>query len=113
MNRGDVVEVDWLYSDQTGSKLRPAVVVQADFLNGIIDDTILVQITGTRHNIPNTEVLIDPAIEAGSGLTKPCVISCPNFMTIDQALILRPIGFLSDATMQKVETCLKAVLRLS
>jgi mRNA-degrading endonuclease toxin of MazEF toxin-antitoxin module len=54
MNRGDVVEVDWLYTDQTGSKLRPAVVVQADFLNGIIDDTILVQITTTRHNIPGT-----------------------------------------------------------
>jgi mRNA-degrading endonuclease toxin of MazEF toxin-antitoxin module len=34
MNRGDVVLVNWIYSDLTGSKLRPAVVVQADFLNG-------------------------------------------------------------------------------
>ena|ERR1700722_8170738 len=41
MNRGDVVEVDWPYSDLMGSKLRPAVVVQADFLNGLIDDTII------------------------------------------------------------------------
>ena len=30
MKRGDVVEVDWPYSDLTGSKIRPAVVVQAD-----------------------------------------------------------------------------------
>lgn len=35
MNRGDVVEVDWLYTDMTGSKIRPAVVVQGDFLNGL------------------------------------------------------------------------------
>jgi mRNA-degrading endonuclease toxin of MazEF toxin-antitoxin module len=56
MNRGDVVELDWPFSDRTGSKTRPAVVVQADFLNGIIDDTIFVHITGTRFGLPGTEV---------------------------------------------------------
>src|SRR5438046_2250793 len=49
MKRGEIVELDWPFSDRTGSKTRPAVVVQADFLNGLIDDTILVQITGTGH----------------------------------------------------------------
>lgn len=33
VQRGDVVVVDFPYSDQTGSKLRPALVVQADALN--------------------------------------------------------------------------------
>ena len=42
MKRGDVVAVDWLDTDMSGSKIRPAVVVQGDFLNGLIDDTILV-----------------------------------------------------------------------
>jgi mRNA interferase MazF len=110
MKRGDVVEVDWLYSDQTGSKLRPAVVVQGDFLNGVIDDTILVQIASTRHHIPGTEVPIDPAKEAGTGLSKPCIVSCPNIMTMDQALVIRTIGYLSDALMQQVEACLKVVM---
>ena len=27
MKRGDVVEIDWQFSDLTGSKVRPAVVV--------------------------------------------------------------------------------------
>ena len=49
MNRGDVVSVDWPFSDLTGTKVRPAVVVQADFLNGLIDDTVLIQITSSRH----------------------------------------------------------------
>src|SRR5439155_23280548 len=66
MNRGGVVEVDWPFSDRTGSKTRPAVVVQADFLNGLIDDTVLVQITGTRHGLPGTEVEIDPSVETAS-----------------------------------------------
>src|SRR6516225_9452043 len=99
MNRGDVVEVDWQFSDMTGSKRRPAVVVQADFLNGLIDDTILVQITTTRHGIPGTEVLLDPTVETASGLSKVCVASCSNLLTFEQLRVLRTIGSLSAAAM--------------
>ncbi len=112
MNRGDVLEVNWPYSDLSGSKVRPAVVVQADFLNGLIDDTILVQITGTRHGIPGTEVLIDPTNEINSGLVKTCYVSCFNFLTRDQNVIGQTIGFLSAGIMQQIETCLKIVLHL-
>ena len=112
MKRGDVVEVDWQYTDMSGSKRRPAVVVQGDFLNGLIDDTILVQITSTRHGIPGTEVLLDPAVETGSGLNKVCVVSCINVTTYDQAVVMRTIGYLSDAAMQQIDACLKTVLEL-
>ena len=87
MNRGDVVEVDWPFSDLTGIKRRPAVVVQADYLNGLIDDTILVKITGSRFGIPGTEVAIDPAVEMASGLSKVCYASCRDMLTRDQALV--------------------------
>jgi mRNA interferase MazF len=112
MNRGDVVLVDWPYSDRTGSKLRPAVVVQADLLNGLIDDTILVQITRTAHAIPGTEVAIDPALETGSGLGHLSFASCANLLTADPALIDQVIGCLSDAAMQQINECLKKVLGL-
>src|SRR5262245_4850026 len=56
MKRGEVVEVDWRYSDSTRSKVRPAVVVQADYLDGLVDDTILVKVTSKRFGIPGTEV---------------------------------------------------------
>ncbi|MCI0456074.1 MAG: type II toxin-antitoxin system PemK/MazF family toxin [Gemmataceae bacterium] len=112
MTRGEVVLVDWVYSDMKGAKLRPAVVVQADFLNGLIDDTILVQITGTRHAIPGTEVLLDPAQETGSGLLKVSYASCTNVVTLDQALIYQTIGYLSDAAMKQIDDCLKVVLGL-
>ena len=102
--------MDWTYSDMTGSKVRPAVIVQADFLNGLIDDTILVQITSTRHGIPGTEVGIDPAVETGSGLSRACYASCTNILTRVQALIGRTIGYLSDALMGQIGDCLKTVL---
>ena len=112
MNRGEVVEVDWQFSDMTGGKFRPAVVVQADYLNGLIDDTIMVQITSRRHGIPGTEVVLDPAVETASGLSQVCVVSCINIRTFDQGLVLRTIGILSDAAMRQIEDCLKRVLAL-
>jgi mRNA-degrading endonuclease toxin of MazEF toxin-antitoxin module len=112
MKRGDVVEVDWPFSDRTGSKTRPAVVVQADFLNGLIDDTVLVQITGTKHGIPGTEATLDPAVETAAGLSKVCYASCANVLTLDQTLILRTVGYLSDAAVQQIEACLKVVLEI-
>lgn len=54
MTRGDVVIVDFPFSDQTGSKLRPALVVQADALNQRLADTILALITSSRRGMRGT-----------------------------------------------------------
>lgn len=113
MKRGEVVLVDWIFSDRTGSKLRPAVVVQADFLNGLIDDTILVQITSTRHGIPGTEVEIDPATETASGLRHLSYASCATMLTADPSFIDQTIGVLSDVVLGHIDDCLKTVLELS
>jgi mRNA interferase MazF len=48
VQRGDVVMVDWVYSDRTGSKKRPALVVQADVYNTALDDTILALISSCQ-----------------------------------------------------------------
>jgi mRNA interferase MazF len=112
MNRADVVLIDWPFSDRTGSKLRPAVVVQADYLNAMIDDTVLVQITSKGHGIPGTEVVLDPATETASGLLHISYVFCPNVLTAEQALIDQTIGRLSDVAMQEIEKCLKATLAL-
>ena len=112
MKRGEVVLVDWPYTDRTGTKIRPAVVVQADFLTGILDDTILVHITSTKHGIPGTEVELNPATETGSGLLHLSYAFCPNLMTADPAFIDQTIGYLSDAAMLQIADCLKTTLGL-
>lgn len=53
ITRGEVVLVDYPYSDGTGSKVRPALVVQNDNLNLRITDTILAaincEVTGKKN----------------------------------------------------------------
>lgn len=41
VRRGDVVLVDYLFSDRTGSKVRPCLVVQNNSNNARLDDTIV------------------------------------------------------------------------
>ena len=110
MRRGDVVELYWPFSDQSGTKFRPAVVVRADYLDAIIADTILVRVTSKIHGITGTEAILDPVQEPMSGLKKKCVAACSDLLTFDQSLIHAKIGYLSDAAMQSIDECLKSAL---
>jgi mRNA interferase MazF len=112
MNRGDIVIVDWPYSDLSGSKLRPAVVVQADFLNGLVDDTVYVKVQSQRYAIPGTEVELDPAAETLSGLKHLCYASCKDLLTREQARVHHALGVLSDAAMRQIDACLRTVLEI-
>jgi mRNA interferase MazF len=114
MNRGDVVLFDFPFSDRTGSKLRPAVVVQADSLNRSIDDTILALVTRTQRGGP-TEFLVDVGTPDGklSGLFHTSVVDCKNLLTSDQKLVYTKIGILSTPMLSQLNDCLKAALGLT
>jgi mRNA interferase MazF len=112
MKRGNVVIIDFPYSDRTGSKVRPSLVVQSDMLNSIRDDAILAIITSMSSGRPDTEILIEIGDEPGSGLRFDSYIQCDTLVTLDQSLVVDVIGSLSARTMQKVNQCLKAALAL-
>lgn len=114
VRRGEVVLVDFPFSDHTGSKVRPALVVQADALNQRIDDTILALITSSRHRRMGaaTQLVIDIATAEGqqTGLRFNSVIQAENLLTYDQSLILRILGRLSATAIEQMDICLKITL---
>src|SRR5688572_5624935 len=112
-SRGDVVLVDFPYSDRTGSKLRPALVIQTDSLNASRHDTILAGISRTRR-FPATEVAIDIATVDGkkSGLLHNSVIDCDLLGTFDQKLIQQALGTLPPSLMQEVDAKPRVALGL-
>jgi len=115
VNRADVVLVDYPYSDRTGSKVRPCLVVQNDHNNQRLDDTIVVTITSRRqHAAEPTELLIDLSTPAGrqSGLLFTSAVQCQNILTVDCSFILRKIGTLPADVMLQVNDCLKAALAI-
>jgi mRNA interferase MazF len=110
--RGDVVRVDWPFSDRTGTKVRPAVVVQDDIYNVRLADTLLVLVSRTQRAPGDTEVELDPSVEVNAGLRYKSVASCTNLLTVDQGLIVQALGRLSQHAMQQIDSCLKAALGL-
>lgn len=116
VRRGDVVLVNYLFSDGTGSKVRPCLVVQNDANNQRLDDTIVSAISSnvTRAKSEPTQLLIDvrTADGAQSGLLFDSAVQCENLVTIDTRFVIRKIGWLSAASMRLVDDCLKASLGL-
>src|SRR5207253_2956647 len=114
VSRGEIVLVDYPFSDRTGSKVRPALVVQADSLNHRIDDTILAAISRSTHRAGPTQHFIDIATAEGAatGLRQNSMIQCENLLTYDQRLILRAIGRLSQPMMQQINGFLRKALDL-
>lgn len=114
VRRGEIVLVDFPYSDRTGHKVRPALVVQSNVWNQRLDDTILALITSSRHRKVGaaTQYYIDISTRAGkkTNLRLNSVVQCENLITYDQSLILRVIGKLSASAMQQINRCLKATL---
>jgi mRNA interferase MazF len=114
--RADVVIARFPYVGGTGSKVRPAVVVQCDRLNAQIENTILAMVTGNLRLVGTepTQFLIDPSAPEGasSGLSHPSAVKCENLMTVPQSDIVKTLGSLSDALKQKLADCLKEALAL-
>jgi len=114
VSRGDVVLVDYPFSDRKGSKVRPALVVQTDTLNHRITDTILAAISRSTHRASTTQLFIDISTPEGgqTGLRQNSMIQCENLLTYDQRLVIAKIGELSAPLMQQIGECLKIAFDL-
>lgn len=113
VTRGQIVLVEFPYSDGRQAKIRPAVVVQSDVKNSEIQKTIVAMITGNlRRRGDLSHVFLDPVAEPSLGVHGPSLISCINLFTIDQASILRAIGSLPDSLVTELDAALKHTLSL-
>jgi mRNA-degrading endonuclease toxin of MazEF toxin-antitoxin module len=114
--RGEVVLLNHPYSDASGSKVRPAVVVQEDGGNARLTNTVVAIITRNLQHCGSdpAQVLVDLGTPEGqlSGLRTNSAVTCRNLFTIHERLIHKKIGFLPSLLMQQVNAALKVALEL-
>ena len=95
---GDVVLVPFPFTDQSGTKKRPAVVVSSQGYNSSRRDIVIMAITSpVRTPLGFGEAMV--ADWQGAGLVKTSVLK-PVFTTIEQGLVLRVMGHLSSADIK-------------
>ena len=113
IERGAVVLVPFLNSDLRTTKLRPALIVQADDLNTGLAQIVLVMISSkTIRANHQSRVLIETKTEQGkqSGLLFDSVVMTDNLATVLLTHITRVIGKLEE--MNEIEIALRHTLNL-
>jgi len=95
--KGDVVVAPFPFTDLTGSKRRPALVVAV--LTG--DDVILCQITSVARRDAYSIPLVAGDFARGS-LSQPSVIRPNRLFTADDGLIVRSVGTVTAVKLQEV-----------
>ena len=115
MKRGDIVLVQVPFVGTVGSKLRPALVVQADSLNGLLRETIVAAITSNLSNVHQPhQLLVEIATPdaAATGLLADSAVRCERLHSVPQVDVKRVIGRLSPVLLLKIDDCLKAALAI-
>ena len=106
-DRWDVVVVPFPFSDKAAEKRRPALVLSSTTFNGA-GHTILAMITTRGHHPWPGDCKLEDLAEAG--LPLPCIVRLKLF-TLDNRIILRRLGRLTDIDRARVESSLGTHLR--
>ena len=102
MRKGDIVLIPFPFTDLTGSKKRPALIL----LSGSLDVTVSFISTQLHWQEP-TDLLLQP--NATNGLKKPSLIRIGKIATVDKTLV---IGRLGSIKAKQVEELDKKLIQL-
>lgn len=108
-SRGDVVLVEFVFSDESGAKLRPALVVSSPSYHGAREEIIVAAITSNvARSLVGEHVVVD---WQGAGLAFPSTVT-GIIRTIKRDLVRRKLGALTAHDMDAVDRLLRRSLDL-
>lgn len=117
VSRGDVVLLDFPFSDASGGKVRPAVVVQSDRHNRRMSSTIVVLVTKTIHRSRREQtqftIRADSPEGKAAGLHFDSAVTCTNLYTVHEDFVRYRIGRLPDSLAPTLDSCLKVALGIA
>ena len=106
MAKGDIVLITFPFTDLTGSKLRPAVILADTTL-----DLTVCFITTQLQWQETTDVLLMPT--SSNGLKKQSLIRTSKIATLDKTLAKGLLGRLTSNELSDLNDKLKSLLRLT
>ena len=105
---GDIVLVPFPFTDQSGAKKRPAVIVSGAAYNQARRDVVIMAITSQiKPSGSFGEVIVQDWQTAN--LLKPCAIK-PVLATIEQTLILKRLGQLSTRDQPALRSAITEII---
>lgn len=108
-SRGDVVLVGFVFSDESGKKLRPAIVISSPAYHRARQEVIVAAITSNiRRRLLGDHLIAD---WKGAGLLFPSVVT-GIIRTIKRAMIDRKVGAMPRPDLEAINRELRRSLGL-
>lgn len=109
VNRGDVVLVEFVFSDESGAKLRPALVVSSSSYHEAREEVIIAAITSNvSRRLPGDHVIEE---WQDAGLVSPSAVT-GIVRAIKWSMIRRTLGSLAAHDQSAVDRALRRSLGL-
>lgn len=105
MKKGDIVIIPFPFTDLTGNKTRPAIILVENHLD------VTVTFISTQTNWKDeTDILLQPT--PTNGLKKESVVRLSKIATLDKNLVFGLLGRLDDSEISLLNVNLKKLFKI-
>ena len=111
MNQGDLLLVPFPFSDQSGRKVRPVIIISNDKFNSRSEDIIVVGVTSNISRDYYSPSLRNDDLEEGKLFT-PCCIKVENILKLEKSLIIKKIGKIKQSKIKEIVSVIEKIIKM-
>ncbi len=105
----DLLLVPFPFSDQSGRKVRPVIVISNNEFNKYSDDVIVIGVTSNILKDKYTINLTNDNLDEGRLFTS-CSIKIENVLKLDKDLVVKKIGRINKETLKNIIDKLSSII---
>lgn len=103
ISQRDIVLIEYPFSDFSGSKLRPAIILSNQPFNNFSDDCIAAPLTTVIKETPYSLLIRQNNLDSGE-IIHMSRLRVDKLFSLEKRLIAKKLGTLNIATFEKVKT---------
>lgn len=107
----DLLLVPFPFSNQSGRKVRPVVVISNNQFNASSEDIIVIGITANISKDFYTLELTNNDLEEGKLFDK-CCIKAENVLKLDKQMVIKKIGRIKKDKFMKIMAILNSIFKI-
>ena len=108
--QGKLLLVPFPFSDQSGRKVRPVIVISNDEFNEHSEDLLVVGVTSNISKDRYTLSLSNNDLEEGK-LFSSCCIKVENILKVEKELTLKKIGKINQRKFKEIVHVILRIIR--
>ena len=99
----ELVLLPYPFSDQEGTKVRPAIIISNNNFNKKSEDCIMLPLTSVIKEVPYSVLITQEDLSTGT-LLKPSRIRIDKVFTIRKDLVRMKIGMINNRAFEKIKS---------